>query len=227
MLARALFDGDVLLAEADPATYRTELHPDEQAQIAPAVEKRQREYATGRGLARSMLAAHGHPTHALLNDSDRVPAWPEGWLGSISHTRGYCGVALAHAHSHRGLGLDVEQAEPLEAKLFRSILRDEELAELVALPDREAGLRAKLAFSAKEAAYKAQYALSRAYLGFSAMRIELDERLGSDPASQGVAEFRAVFAKPAADVFAPGDVLHGRFRFAEGLVLCGVEIRAS
>lgn len=218
MLARPLFSPDVRLAEADPSSYEGDLHPEEAAQVEKAVEKRRREYGTGRGLARALLAEHGLVHLPLLNDADRAPIWPDGVVGSISHTRGYCGVVVAPRGVYAGLGLDVEQGEPLKPDLLRSITREEEREALAALPHERAMLHAKILFSAKEAAYKAQYALSRTYLGFSAMRIELDVERGL---------FRAVFAQPAGAVFAPGDVLEGRVRLDRGLVACGVAIPAG
>lgn len=218
MLARPLFDEDVALAEADPASYETVLHAEEAAQVERAVEKRKREFATGRGLARRLLSAHGVESAPLLNDPDRAPIWPERVVGSISHTHGYCGVVVAPRTLYAGLGLDVEQGEPLKRDLVRSITREEEREALARLPEERALLHAKAIFSAKEAAYKAQYALSRTFLGFSAMRIELDLEAGS---------FRAVFAVPAGSVFLPGDVLDGRIRMDRGLVACGVAIAAG
>lgn len=218
VLARPLFDEDIGLAEADPASYEGILHPAEAAQVERAVEKRRREFVTGRGLARGLLAAHGVAPAPLLNDPDRAPLWPSEVVGSISHTHGYCGVVVASRSAYAGLGLDVEQGEPLKRDLVRSITRDEERELLARLPEERALLHAKAIFSAKEAAYKAQYALSRTFLGFSAMRIELDLEAGT---------FRAVFAQPAGSVFLPGDVLDGRIRMERGLVACGVVIRAG
>lgn len=112
----------------------------------------------------------------------------------------------------------MEQGEPLKPDLVRSVTREEEREALARLPEERALLHAKAIFSAKEAAYKAQYALSRTFLGFSAMRIELDLAAGG---------FRAVFVLPAGDVFRPGDVLEGRILFERGLVACGVAIPAG
>lgn len=218
MLARPLFDPDVDLAEADPASFEGSLHPDEAAQVEKAVDKRKREFVTGRSLARELLAARGVLAAPLLNDADRAPMWPSPVVGSISHTHGYCGVVVADRAVYAGLGLDVEQGEPLKPELVRSITREEEREALARLPEARALLHAKAIFSAKEAAYKAQYALSRTFLGFSAMRVDLDLEGGS---------FRAVFAQPAGNVFVPGDVLEGRIRLERGLVACGVVIRAG
>ena len=113
MLARALFDDDVRLSEADPASYEGALFPEEEAQITGAIEKRRREFTTGRGLARGLLPAFGIEGAVLVNGEDRAPIWPDGVVASISHTFGYCGVVVASSRDYRALGLDVEQAAPL------------------------------------------------------------------------------------------------------------------
>lgn len=215
MLVRALFDDDVLVAEADPSVYAPDVHPEEAAHVERAVEKRKREFAAARGLARTLFARIGASTGPLLNGADRAPIFPAGAVGSITHTAGYCGVVVARDSDYAALGLDVEQAEPLKADLLRMILSEDERPDYD--PSDVAALeRAKLVFSAKEAAYKAQYTLTRTYLGFSAMRIEVDDEAG---------RFRAIFREPAGAIFRPGDVLDGSFRRDAGLVASAVAIR--
>lgn len=217
MFVRPLFEDDLLVAEADPSTYEPTIHPEEAAQVERAVEKRRREFSAARGLARSLLFRLGASTGPLLNGPDRAPLFPEGSVGSITHTAGYCGVVVGRATDYVGVGLDVEQAEPLKPELLRMILSDDE-RDGYDPRDPDALARAKLVFSAKEAAYKAQYALTRNYLGFSAMRIEFDE-----PASR----FRAIFREASGNVFVPGDALEGSFRRSPSLVASAVAIRAG
>lgn len=215
-LARRLFDDDVHVAEADPDATPFALFPEENEQIGRAVEKRVREYGVARTLFRGLLPHLGHPPVALVNDASRVPAWPEGVRGTITHTHGYCGVALASSTDVLGLGLDAERAGPLRPALWKSICTEGELARLHALAETEAGELAKLVFSAKEAAYKAQYARTQAFLGFHAMRIDVHE---------GAQRFVATFEQSAGDVYVPGDTLEGRFLRTDSIVLCAVTIR--
>ena len=154
----------------------------------------------------------------LLNGEDRAPRWPAGLVGSITHTRGHVAVALARTERVRGVGLDVEQAEPLRARLWDMICTPEDLAMLQRHPEPERSLLAKLVFSAKESAYKAQYALTEQFLGFSAMHIELD--LASE-------SFVATFRQEAGARFAPGDTLRGRFVRTARLVGTAVVIPAD
>jgi 4'-phosphopantetheinyl transferase EntD len=215
-LARSLFDDDIHVAEADPDVFPYALFPEESAQIERAIEKRAREYGVARTLFRGLLPHLGLGPVALVNDDKRAPQWPEGVLGTITHTQSYCGVAIASTRDVLGLGLDAERAGPLKQALWKSICTPEELAMLHGMSEDEAGELGKLIFSAKECAYKAQYARSRTFLGFQAMRIDVDDTHQ---------RFRATFEQSAGDVYAPGDVIDGRFLRTETLVLTSVTIR--
>jgi len=189
--------------------------------VERAVEKRRVEFSAGRALAREALADLGLPGVTIPRGPDRAPVWPGGVTGSISHTKDWCGVALARTRDVAALGIDGELAEPLKRELWRHICVEEELSFLdTCSGSLDAGVVAKLIFSAKESAYKAQYALSRKYLGFAAMRIEI---VAGTEGSRGA--FRAIFRQEAPP-FAVGSILRGTFLFADGLVLTGVLIES-
>lgn len=215
-LGMSLFDDDVLFADGDPNALPVALFPEEEAQIGRAVEKRVREYGAVRGLYRSLLPAVGRTPTALVNADDRAPIWPAGLVGTITHTHGYCAVAITTSPDVLGLGLDAERAGPLKPGLWKTICTPSELARLHAMPELEAGELGKLIFSAKECAYKAQYARTRAFLGFQAMRIDVDFARS---------RFVATFEQPAGEIYAPGDALEGRFVTTEALVLTSLTIR--
>lgn len=145
--------------------YEAELHPMELAMIQKATAKRRQEFASGRHLAKRLLEQAGHPTPSLLAGADRTPLWPLPYWGSITHSGTYCGCLLSE---QKGVGLDAERERVLDQGLFSHILRPEEVA---ALDPDAPGLHALWTFAAKEAAYKAQYARTRTYLGFHAMCI--------------------------------------------------------
>ncbi len=69
--------------------------PQEREAVARAVSKRQNGYWATRHLGRLALAELGQATGPILNHPDRSPRWPAGILGAISHTDGWCGVAVA------------------------------------------------------------------------------------------------------------------------------------
>jgi 4'-phosphopantetheinyl transferase EntD len=137
--------------------------------IARAVPKRRREYSAGRLAARRALQAMGHDRVALPSDCDRVPIWPKGITGSISHSGPYA-VAVV-SRDQPLLGLDLEADTPLNPDLIPTICH---ALELPVAPDQQ-GETAIRIFSAKEAAYKAQFPGNRHVFGFHAMQVDLTE----------------------------------------------------
>ncbi|MFW5921558.1 MAG: 4'-phosphopantetheinyl transferase family protein [Polyangiales bacterium] len=214
----ALFGPDVVALEAAPADVEGTLYPQEEAAIGRAVEKRRRELIAGRVLARRALGELGLPPAPIPVGDDRAPVWPEGVVGSITHTRDYCAVVVARREHVRSLGADAELGEPLGEHLWRRVCTDRERRWLGDRPAGEQGRLAKVVFSVKECLYKAQYPLTHQFLGFQDVEAELDPSSGT---------FEVTFGRAAGDVFAPGDRLAGRFRHVDGLVLCALTIPAA
>lgn len=172
-LFRPLLPDTVRLAEmppdrADPAA----LPVDELRQIERAVPKRRLEFAAGRQLARRLLIEIGHDVDAMPSDADRVPRWPQAVVGSITHCRSLCAVAVAPRPLFVGIGLDVEPAEPMNPDLLPQILRESELARLRDWPHRWRDLAGILTFSAKEALYKSIYPAHRVFLDFQDVELQ-------------------------------------------------------
>jgi enterobactin synthetase component D / holo-[acyl-carrier protein] synthase len=112
----------------------------------------------------------------------REPLWPEGFVGSITHTTGLCLAVVADRKRFMGLGVDIEIAGGVTPELWPSICTDEERSWLGSLPDDARAAAATLVFAAKEAFYKAQFPLARERLLFHEVRIEVpiwDARQGS------------------------------------------------
>lgn len=212
MLFRPLLPPTVLLAEMPPAQADPALlHAEELRRIERAVDKRRREFAAGRLLAHGLLEAVGAPRSPLLPDADRVPSWPQGVVGSITHCQSLCAVAVAPAAQWSGLGLDVEPAAPMDEALLPMILRDAERARIAALPDAIRPLGGILAFSIKEAVYKAIYPQCRVFLDFQQVELAFEGEDGF------VADVLVAGAHP------PGHPrIRGRFRVAEGHVASAV-----
>lgn len=170
------------------------LHPEEARAIAAAVPGRQAEFSAGRAAARMAMGANA----AVPMGPDRAPVWPPGIVGSISHAGGWA-LAVVGAGP---IGADLELDEDLP----------DEVCETVLLP-AERGLdrrRARLVFSAKECAYKAQYPATRALFGFETFAVSLGD---------GV--FRAVWQRDVGP-FRTGEALEGRFAIGGGFILTGI-----
>jgi 4'-phosphopantetheinyl transferase EntD len=209
-----LFDANCAIEAAAPTLVDDQLFPEERAFIQKAVPKRRAEFGTARLCARRALARLGIAPCALLPEEDRAPRWPSGVAGSISHTQGCCAVVVARSAHQRSLGLDVEQDKTLAPELRAMICTARERR---VLGSREAQ-DAMLYFAAKEAFYKCQYPLTRLFLDFLDVELEVDFTRGTFQARV----LKAIDAKPAWI-----DRLPGRFIRQNGLWLCGVTLSAE
>ena len=147
----------------------------------------------------------------MLPDADRVPVWPPGVVGSISHKRDLCVVAVAPAQGRRGLGLDIEPDQPARSGLERIVCRDDERRWVDAEGPEAAGRRCRVVFSAKEAVYKACFPELRERWSFQDVGVRIDLE---------AERFVARLPGPA-----PTSSLEGRILRRHDWILCGVERR--
>jgi 4'-phosphopantetheinyl transferase EntD len=124
---------------------------------------RQREFVLGRS---AMRAALGQDV-AILPDDRGAPVMPAGWIGSISH-KGDVAAALIARDEGARVGLDLELAAPSRLPIERRILTARERESIV-------GARITLAFSIKEAIYKAIDPYVRRYVGFTEVELALGD----------------------------------------------------
>lgn len=151
------------------------LLPAERLALRAPCDKRLQEFAAGRACARHALGQLGLPPLALLPDDDRCPSWPAPVVGSITHTAGLCAAVVAPRGRYAALGLDAEVAEDVTPDVLAYICTPAELAWLARLPETLRASASALIFSAKEAFYKCQFALSRQWLEFHEVTLELTE----------------------------------------------------
>ncbi|HEX3836269.1 MAG TPA: 4'-phosphopantetheinyl transferase superfamily protein [Steroidobacteraceae bacterium] len=170
----ALFSTGAVAYQTRETISADALLPQERQFLSGAVPKRIHEFAGGRACARAALADLGYPGAALPMNADRTPLWPPGATGSITHTDTFCAAVVAPTRQIRAVGLDAEPAHSVKPELWRRICTPEELAILAAQDQQSALSAATLIFSAKEAFYKCQYALTREWLGFADIRVTLD-----------------------------------------------------
>lgn len=167
-----LFRGyPIVTREADPSVLGpvAQVWPEERAAMLRAVEKRRYEYFACRHLARQAFSELGLAPRALLNHDDRSPSWPPEVIGSLSHTAGWCGVAVAlRETSVRSLGIDGERIVPMSDGVLERVLTS---AERDAPCGPSESRCAVLRFSAKEAVYKALYPLLRRFIGFHEVEV--------------------------------------------------------
>jgi len=193
------------------------LFPEEEALVAAAVEKRRREFATGRDCARRALAALGLPPAPIPRGERGAPEWPPGVVGSITHCAGYRAAVAARSAAAHSVGLDAEPDLPLPALVLGA----------VALPSEQAMLRElaatapgpcwdRLLFSAKESVYKAWFPLTRRWLGFTGAAVTINPADGT---------FEARLLVPGAMAGGrPVDRLAGRWLARDGLILTAITL---
>jgi 4'-phosphopantetheinyl transferase EntD len=148
--------------------------------VANAVDKRRREFTTGRSCARRALAELGLPLVPILAGERGAPQWPPGVVGSITHCAGYRAAAVAHSHDMLTLGLDAEPDGPLPDGVLAAISSAGERARLRDLAAAVPGICwDRLLFSAKESVYKAWFPLTRRWLDFDEAEVLIEPTAGT------------------------------------------------
>jgi 4'-phosphopantetheinyl transferase EntD len=213
----------VIVEHAELGAEPPPIHPAEAAEVAATVHRRQVEYATGRHCAHRALARlnlHGVRDFVLRNDGSRAPRWPPGVVGSITHTGavpgGACAVAVASTRDIVALGLDAEAGDLLREGLWPELLTPAEARGLSGLPEPRRARLVRLTFSAKECFYKAQFPLTRRFIGFHEVEIAIDEACGTF----------AVRALDPATAQPPLLGCRGRYIDSADLVVTGIAIPA-
>jgi 4'-phosphopantetheinyl transferase EntD len=168
-----LFPQGALTAELRGAGDPGALYPGEARHVQKAVRKRVEEFAAGRLCARLLLREFGIHNFPIEVGAQRQPLWPETLVGSITHPTDFCAAVAAPRKCLRSLGIDSEIAGSVKTDLWRGICTPSETDWLRALPESEQLAAATLIFSAKEAFYKCQFALTQEQLGFHDVSVEL------------------------------------------------------
>jgi 4'-phosphopantetheinyl transferase EntD len=204
-LAAEVFDPSIAIAATRIDGFDgTELIGTEADAMVHASQRRRAEFTAGRVAGRrSMALEEGIPM-----GPDRAPVWPDGIRGSITHAGDW--ALAATSRSVRMIGVDLEPAEPLPEDVMDTILWDTEKEWIDRSTDP--GLMARVVFSAKECAYKAQYPITRRLFGFGVFRITIQE-------NRFFAEFQQDIG-----CFGRGEVLEGRFSIGGGFILTGIAL---
>lgn len=152
----------------------TELFPSEIEALGRAVEKRRREFISGRACARLALERLGAPTVAIPSGPGGEPLWPPGVVGSITHCRGYRACAVARSDAALAIGIDAEPDAPLPGGVLEEVVHGRELDLVRSGPlDGDPTDLPRLLFSVKEAVYKAWFPLTGRWLGFEDAEVSI------------------------------------------------------
>ena len=137
-----------------------------------AAAKREHEFKLGRHCAESQLRQLGEDSAVEVN-SDRSPAWPEGFVGSISHSSKWAWAAVARQNELRSIGVDTEVVagavtmQELQHEIATG--NEWEIAAATGLTPRQCF---SVIFSAKEAFYKCWYPVNPKYFDFKDAVVE-------------------------------------------------------
>lgn len=215
VLIAALFPDNVVTSAANPALCQEPLYPEEARFIRNAGSKRRKEFIAGRMCARRALAKCGITNFPLLMGSDRAPVWPSGIVGTIAHTDGYCGVAIAPKTQIKSLGFDVECMTIMERDFWKQICTHHELSWINSFSSDVQEKLLFLVFCAKECLYKCQYTISKQWLNFHDVEIAVEPDSG---------EFEARFLVAVSSFFTKRTRLKGKFLFNGDHVFAGMAL---
>lgn len=161
------------------ADQRVLLHA-EREYVDAANAKRCGEFAIGRYCARLALGHLGLPPKPILRDENGAPIWPEGILGSISHTRGLTVAIVVAEKLGKGVGVDAEYIRgrfPPDVFATIGTAREKDLISRHPEPTRDR-LRYAI-FSAKESVFKCLYGAFKERWPLEAIDIHVDAGLNS------------------------------------------------
>lgn len=210
-----LFDTDVAVVAAPVGACQQPLFPSEHAAIANACPSRIAEFRAGRQCARLSFEQLGLAATAIPAGNARMPCWPSGVVGSISHTSRYAISAVTLSRGYSGIGVDVEAAGELDASLIDVICGPAERASMRTMSPGQARLEAKAIFSIKESVFKCQFPLTGVWLEFT----DIEVAFASNRAS-----FEATFLRDAGS-FQQGHVVVGRVRETADYILSSAWMR--
>lgn len=140
--------------------------------------KRREQFLLGRAAAHAALESLP-PTFdastAILRGPDGEPLWPDGVVGSISHTDGAGIAVIGLADEFESLGVDIEPAaRKISDGVIKKITLPAERVWVDELPSKRQ-IRALQLFCAKESIYKAYYPLCRKRLTFKDAFVRWEE----------------------------------------------------
>lgn len=137
----------------------------------PAPERRKVETESARALGRALLARRGVTGVEIGRHESGYPIWPAGWVGSLSHSSGWCLAAQARTASVAGVGVDIENPARMKPAMWSHIMTERERRALEGLPAEEAARWATAAFGVKETVFKVLSPLGGVVPGFHGVEV--------------------------------------------------------
>lgn len=181
--------------------------------LAKAIPKRKSEFLAGRYCAQLALKNMGADWHQpIAIGENRAPCWPDGSVGSITHSKGFASAIVASSSAVKSVGIDSEAliAEKTANNVSSHILTEAEIYTAnAALVDSDRQYLT-LIFSAKESIFKCLYPLVQQYFDFRHAVVELD--------TQHPGQFRFQLLKDLGGEFGKGYSANGYYALTNDFV---------
>ncbi|MGH3561986.1 MAG: 4'-phosphopantetheinyl transferase PptT [Mycobacterium sp.] len=208
--------GELSAAERYDDSTQLRALPEEEPLIAKSVAKRRNEFITVRFCARLALQQLGQPPVPILKGEKGEPHWPDGIVGSLTHTAGFRGAVVGRQPKVRSIGIDAEPHDVLPDGVLDAVSLAEERVEIKELTS---GLYwDRILFCAKEATYKTWFPLTRRWLDFEDAHITFD----IDDSGMSGGFVSRILIDGAAVSGPPLTALRGRWSVRNGLVLTAI-----
>ncbi|PZG49042.1 4'-phosphopantetheinyl transferase [Spongiactinospora gelatinilytica] len=202
----------------DPADAR--LYPEEEEVVRKAVDKRRREFTTGRTCARQAMGLLGLPPSAIPQGVRGEPVWPAGVVGSITHCAGYRGAVLGRASDVAAIGIDAEPNDRLPDGVLDAVTAEGERRAITEALRSHPGVHwDRMLFCAKETVYKVWFPLAGRWLGFEDAEVVINPLTGTF-------EARLLVEGPSVNGGALSR-LTGRWLVKNGLILTAIVLAAG
>ncbi len=146
--------------------------------LESAVTKRKAEYIAGRYCAIQSLKTLGTPApQDISTNENRSPNWPEGYIGSITHSKGFASAAISEKKYIRAIGIDSELLikERTASNVHSHVLTENEKHDDNLWITGNFREYLTLVFSAKESIYKCLNPLVNQFFDFRDACISFDE----------------------------------------------------
>ena len=160
---------DVCVALGRIDDHMATLNPVEAKAVFNASESRKREFSSGRRVAHQALKAF-KIEKAEIPRNQRMPVWPQGIVGSISHSDTLAVAIVGSNQIYGGLGIDVIPLAAVSSNVATRVLVETELRWLAEVKSGE--WRTAL-YSAKESVYKAVNPTIGEFLRFEDVEIDV------------------------------------------------------
>jgi enterobactin synthetase component D len=149
--------------------------------VLPHAPSRSAQFSAGRQCASAALARLGmaaDPTD-IPRGTHGEPLWPEGFVGSITHSSAYIAAAVTRSRHALGVGIDsTEMITDERASRVREVVAHARELQRFERAGFDPATAVTIVFSAKESLFKCLFPLVRRYFDFREAEVERVDAYG-------------------------------------------------